>query len=239
MEKIEGIKGIIFDYGGTLDSGGDHWSWVIRSAYEKAGVLVSEDSFRGAYVYAERELARVRHILPHHDFADLMGIKIKVELQWLAENSLFPADEVDGKAREVAGYCVDSARRHVEAAKPVLDRLSAKFPMVLVSNFYGNIQAVLEQFGISCYFVKVIESAVVGVRKPDPQIFMLGVRALELDASEVLVVGDSLNKDILPAEAIGCRTAWLKGKGWTPEEDLKEHTSRIGSLSELPELLGC
>lgn len=237
--NTQDIKGIIFDYGGTLDSGGDHWSWIIDGAYRKAGVMIETDAFRSAYVYAERELARVRHILPHHDFADLMGIKIKVELQWLAENSLFPADKVEEKAREIAGYCVESARSYVESAKPVLERLHAKYPMVLVSNFYGNIKSVLQQFGIENYFIKVIESAVVGIRKPDPMIFMLGVNALEADPSEVLVVGDSLNKDILPAESIGCKTAWLKGRGWTPEEDEKEHPSRIGSLRDLLPMLGC
>ena len=51
------IKGIIFDYGGTLDTGGDHWSEVIWCAYGKAGVAVNKAEFREAYVYAERELA--------------------------------------------------------------------------------------------------------------------------------------------------------------------------------------
>ncbi|MDE6803133.1 MAG: HAD family hydrolase, partial [Muribaculaceae bacterium] len=62
------IKGLIFDYGGTLDSGGDHWSEVIWSAYQKAGIAVSKPEFRVAYVHAERELARTLHILPHHNF---------------------------------------------------------------------------------------------------------------------------------------------------------------------------
>ena len=73
------IKGIIFDYGGTLDTGGDHWSEVIWCAYGKAGVAVNKAEFREAYVYAERELARTRHILPEHDFGDLLLIKMRLE----------------------------------------------------------------------------------------------------------------------------------------------------------------
>ena len=36
-------------------------------------------------------------------------------------------------------------------------------------------------------------------------------------SQEVLVVGDSFYKDILPAQKAGCRTAWFKGEGWTDE----------------------
>lgn len=38
-----------------------------------------------------------------------------------------------------------------------------------------------------------------------------------LNSNEVLVVGDSFYKDILPAQKAGCRTAWFKGEGWTDE----------------------
>ena len=36
-ETDSGIKGIIFDYGGTLDSRGDHWSHIILDAYRGSG----------------------------------------------------------------------------------------------------------------------------------------------------------------------------------------------------------
>ena len=58
------IKGIIFDYGGTIDSHGDHWSEVIYDGYKACGLNVDKEEFRTSYVYAERELARTRHIYP-------------------------------------------------------------------------------------------------------------------------------------------------------------------------------
>lgn len=230
---LEGIKGIIFDYGGTLDTGGDHWSLIIRRAYEKASVDIDEAQFREAYVFAERELARTRYILPEHDFNDLLTIKINIELQWLAEHDLFPPENVAPYSKKIANICYEAARRSVENATPVLKALSEKYPLVLVSNFYGNINTVLKDFGIDSYFTKVVESAVVGVRKPDPEIFRLGVSALELQPDEVLVVGDSYSKDILPALKAGCHAVWLKGKGWTAEEDKIAYPDTISSLSEL------
>lgn len=227
------IKGIIFDYGGTIDSRGDHWSEVIWRGYRAAGVDVSKEAFRDAYVKVERELAVTRHILPHHTFRDLMDIKMRLELEALAAEGLVSHDEATRKAPDVARYCYEAARECVEEARPVLEALAARYPMVLVSNFYGNVEAVLEDFDLRRYFKAVVESAVVGVRKPDPAIFALGVDALGFKPEEVLVVGDSFRKDIEPAMKLGCRVAWIKGKGWTAEEDAVEHPSVIGSLAEV------
>lgn len=237
-EGLRGIRGIIFDYGGTIDSRGDHWSHVIRRAYREACVPeTGDEAFRDAYVYAERELARVRHILPHHTFGDLLLIKMRIELQHLADNGVLPADAAQRWVEPVATLCDAYARACVEHARPVLEELHKRYPMVLVSNFYGNVESVLEAYDLRRYFGAIIESAVVGVRKPDPKIFGLGVEALGLDAGQVLVIGDSLRKDILPAESIGCRTLWIKGRGWTAEEDAATHPNTISDLNEILGLL--
>lgn len=234
---IAKIKGIIFDYGGTIDTGGDHWSWVIDAAYKKAGVYISEDAFRDAYVFAERELARTLHILPHHTFGDLLDIKIKIELQELAAGNVIPAEIVDDKAREIARYCYEAAKASVDRAVPVLRELSRRYKLVLVSNFYGNVETVLKDFGIADYFSSIVESAVVGVRKPDPEIFRLGAKAMNLKPEETLVIGDSYRKDIVPAESIGAQVLWIKGRGWTADEDAQMHPNIISSLHDALQLI--
>lgn len=231
------VKGIIFDYGGTIDSRGDHWSEVIWRGYDASGVVVDKELFREAYVHAERALAKHPYIRPEHNFLDLLRIKMIIEFEWLADRGAVEPDSVKLSAEAVAQYCYKFARACVEEARPVLEALSARYPMVLVSNFYGNIASVLADFGLDRFFPTVVESAVVGVRKPDPAIFRMGVEALGLKPEEVLVVGDSLRKDILPAESIGCRVAWLKGKGWTAAEDEQTHPSVIKNLGELRDAL--
>ena len=74
----------------------------------------------------------------------------------------------------------------------------------------------------------------VGIRKPDLRIFLLGVEALGLQPGEVTVVGDSMNKDIIPAREAGCRTVWLRGRQWTDtpvDESLPDNI--INDLNEL------
>ena len=225
------IKGIIFDYGGTLDSRGVHWSEVLWNGYQQAGVPIDKETFRNAYVEGERALARERIILPQDNFLTLLRKKVELEISFLPEQPDNPTrlSWIDS----IATYCDNAARSCINEAKPVLEKLHARYRMMLVSNFYGNIDEVLRDYGIRHLFKGIIESAVVGVRKPNPTLFRLGVDALELRPDEVLVVGDSLNKDIQPSEALGCHVLWLKGKGWTEKEDLLTHPNTITRISQV------
>ncbi len=225
------IKGIIFDYGGTLDSRGVHWSEVLWQGYQQAGVPIDKETFRNAYVEGERALARERIILPQDNFHTLLRKKVALEISYLPVQP----DETTCErwVDEIATYCDNAAHSCIDEARPMLETLHERFPMMLVSNFYGNIDEVLRDYGIRHLFKGIIESAVVGVRKPNPTLFRLGVDALELEPHEVLVVGDSLRKDIEPAEKLGCHVLWLKGKGWTADEDLQTHPCTITRVTQV------
>ena len=225
------IKGIIFDYGGTLDSRGVHWSEVLWQGYQAAGVPIDKETFRKAYVEGERALARERIILPQDNFHTLLRKKVALEISYLPEEP--DQGTRDKWVDQIAAFCDQSARTCIDEARPMLEHLHERYPMMLVSNFYGTIDEVLRDYGIRHLFKGIIESAVVGVRKPNPTLFRLGVDALELEPSEVLVVGDSLRKDIEPAEQLGCQVLWLKGKGWTAEEDSQTHPHTIKCVTEV------
>ncbi len=234
--QFPNIKGILFDYGGTLDTRSRHWAHVLWEGFRHAAMPVTEAQFREAYVFGERALARNPIIRPEDDFHTLLQKKVALELGRLVEMGAWQADEAELalKKEEIAAYCDAYARKAVEESKVVLEQLRECYPLVIVSNFYGNIHAVLEAYGILHFFDAVVESAVVGVRKPDPAIFALGVEALDFAAEETLVVGDSFGKDIVPARAAGCKTVWFKGEGWEDkEEDESLPDAIITSLGEL------
>ena len=278
MKKLD-IKGIIFDYGGTLDTRGDHWSEVLWQGYEHFGIGVAADeevepgvsihkqAFRDAYVYGERALAVNPIVTPDFHFEDILREKLILELNFLAGKELLETgkDDAEKQAKlgndsdasseslllslsdsEIHQIAVDMAH-YINAKtldllhenKQVLEHLKqAGYPMVLVSNFYGNINQVLKDAGIDGYFKEVIESAVVGVRKPNPAIFALGVCALDLPASQVLVVGDTYGKDIIPAHKLGCHTLWIKGLQWEEKQvDESIPDGIIRKLSEMEEFL--
>ena len=220
MIDIKKIKGIIFDYGGTIDSNGKHWAEVIWEAYEDNKIPVSKEQFREAYVYAERYLATHPVIQPDDNFGVLLRKKTDLQINFLREKGYLSDDEKNKEYSQlISAQCYNFAKQTVNAEKELLSALGEKFPMVLVSNFYGNVQAVLADFDLLKYFGEIIESAVVGVRKPDPAIFGLGVEKLALPAEEIVVIGDSYTKDIVPATKNGCKTIWLKGPGWEKDDE--------------------
>lgn len=202
------IRGYIFDYGGTLDTGGCHWGKFIWHAYQRVAVPVTEEKFRRAYVYAERFVAQHPVILPNDTFRQTLEKKVRLQLQHMQ----LPAAYL----QPLTSYLYQQVCRHTSHSRDVLQQIPQ--PKVLVSNFYGNLQTVLREFHLDTLFVRVIESAVVGVRKPDPRIFTLGVEALGLPPHEVAVVGDSISKDILPARQAGCQTIWYSGEQWDAED---------------------
>ena len=278
MKKLD-IKGIIFDYGGTLDTRGDHWSEVLWQGYEHFGIGVAADeevepgvsihkqAFRDAYVYGERALAVNPIVTPDFHFEDILREKLILELNFLAGKKLLETGKDDAEkqaklrndsdasseslllslsdseihqiAVDMAHYISAKTLDLLQENKQVLEHLKQEgYPMVLVSNFYGNINQVLKDAGIDGYFKEVIESAVVGVRKPNPAIFALGVCALDLPASQVLVVGDTYGKDIMPAHKLGCHTLWIKGLQWEEKQvDESIPDGIIRKLSEMEDFL--
>ena len=228
------LKGYIFDYGGTLDTGGQHWGKVIWHAYERQQVPVSEEAFRDAYVHAERTLGRNPIIQPDFTFYKTIETKIRIQLEFLKEQNY--VSSVSSYLKPLTDSLYEATVKETAKSREVLMQLKQQYPMVLVSNFYGNIATVLQEFKLDGIFDKIIESAVVGVRKPDPQIFTLGVEALGMQPDEVVVVGDSMDKDIIPAGKAGCHTVWFKGEGWTNDPVDESPAGKV--ITDLTQILG-
>lgn len=220
------IRGALLDFGGTIDTDGVHWMQMFSMAYQACGLPVQ--GLRDAYIHAERTLGRNPMIAPDCTFRELIGAKIRIQLEYMCCG----ADE-----KPLTDFCYSYVAENIRrVSSPVLHRIAARMPLVLVSNFYGNMHTVLGEFGISGCFRDVIESSVVGVRKPDPEIFRLGASALGLDPGDTVAVGDSADKDIVPASAAGCHTVWLKDRGWS-ETAACSPDSVISSFGELPDIL--
>lgn len=70
----------------------------------------------------------------------------------------------------------------------------------------------LENSGLKKYFDFTIYSSGVPFRKPHPSIFQLAISHFQLEPCEILFVGDSLSADILGAQGVGMKTAWINRK---------------------------
>lgn len=233
------ITTLLFDYGGTLDTDGRHWAHVLWDGYRAAAIPVSETQFRTAYVVGERTLAAKPVIQPSDDFHTLLLKKVEIEVEALCAAGAWHAttEERSKAVGEIADFCNNYVLRNLETTRRVLDAVSGGHRLVLVTNFYGNMHAVLRAYNLLRYFSGIIESAVVGVRKPDPAIYRLGLEAAGSRPEETLAVGDSYGKDIVAATSLGCHAVWLRGQGWDnadAERDASIADAVIAHLSELP-----
>ena len=167
--------------------------------------------------------------MPDFTFDAVLSTKLQMQLAYLRDNKVLdvPQLELDIMHDVMLTYLARNLKRTLDHSRFVLETLRKRYPLVLVSNFYGNIKTILDDYLLLELFEDVIESAVVGVRKPDPKIFALGIETLKLPAEKVLVVGDSFDKDIVPAHSLGCPTAWFKGEPW---ED-KPHDESIPQMT--------
>ena len=93
----------------------------------------------------------------------------------------------------------------------------------------GRLNESLDAAGISACFNLLVDSHVVGLRKPDAAIFKLTLERLGLGTHEAAYVGDSYAHDALPAHAIGLRAILLDPLDLHPESVCP----RIRSLGEL------
>ncbi len=232
------IKGILLDYGGTIDTNGLHWGAVLLNAYKRNNVQLAEQAFRDAYIFGEYSLATMPLINPAHNFLGVLEIKIGKQFEYLMLHHFLPEADYSFLIKKIAADCNEVAVNTITETSKVLTYLYNKYPIVLVSNFYGNIQTVLESFRIIHFFKTIVESAVVGVRKPNPAIFSLGVECLQLRPEECVVIGDSYSKDIAPGNQAGCNTIWLNGMGWGDDpEDTSKANIIISNFNELERIL--
>jgi FMN phosphatase YigB (HAD superfamily) len=203
QRSMEACQGILFDFGGTLDSDGEHWLDRFFDLYERVGLEVPQLDIKQAF-YAADEACNGDPGLANFGLRPLMSHHVRLQFEILGIHA--PAEE----SAMINGFC-----RHSEAIlarnAALLRRFGKRYQMGVVSNFYGNVAALCREADFSDVLSCILDSSVVGVWKPDPAMFQMALHLLDLPSDRVLFVGDSLERDILPARSIGMQTLWMRG----------------------------
>ena len=119
----------------------------------------------------------------------------------------------------VEGF-VQPVRRASEANARLLAGLRSRdLALGVLSNGCGNVDVLCRDLGYAPYLASIVDSRRVGLSKPDPAIFVHAAATLGVPPHEVLMVGDSFDRDVRPAKAVGMRAAWLEGDAPPPCPD--------------------
>lgn len=194
--------------------------WLVDNAPMAAALFSSPSALREIRDYMAANRPDLKH-----DLSAVRRESIRLALYRAGENPLLADTAFDVFFAE---------RQRVtlfEDAQPSLAFLSARFPLVALSN--GN--ADVARVGLGGFFRAAISAREFGVGKPDPRIFHAAAGAVELEPEDILHVGDDATLDALGALNAGMQAAWVNRSDHLWPHEQEPHVT-LGSLTELCEL---
>ena len=102
-----------------------------------------------------------------------------------------------------------------EGAEQMLDTLSKKYDLYIVSNGTAAVQqGRLERSGVGKYFKDIFISQALGFNKPDVRFFEKACEQIQdFKKEEAVIIGDSLTSDIAGGKSFGIKTVWYAPHG--------------------------
>jgi putative hydrolase of the HAD superfamily len=198
------IRAILFDMGGTLDGDGLHWLERFLALYKSFGIGLSREAIREAFNEAERKSA-LDEAIASSDLEQMIELHVKWQLAHLGlKDFALERHIVEGFITPVRKAVADNARLLATLVK-------RGFELGVVSNGCGNVEKLCADFGYTRFLSIIVDSGRVGLFKPDPAIFLHAAEKLGGDPGTIIMVGDSFERDVVPAKKAGMKTAWLEG----------------------------
>ncbi|HLD72790.1 MAG TPA: HAD family hydrolase [Candidatus Nanoarchaeia archaeon] len=210
------VKAILFDFWGTLAENG------IWSPIKQVKNILEIDLPFSEYV------VRMEQALMTSKFTDLKEAFLKV----CAEFSVSPDED---KIEQLVGLWNKSwmlAQPYPEV-KEILGQLKEKYKLILISNTdCFSINKVLDKFELKSYFDRIFLSYELGVIKTDKNFLKHVLSEMNLDVNDCILVGDSIQSDIIPAKRLGMNAVLIDRK------NTRDFHPKMKDLKELEKVLG-
>jgi FMN phosphatase YigB (HAD superfamily) len=193
-------RAILFDFGGTLDSDGVPWKERFYPLYREAGIKWDLPRFERLFRESDDSLTEEK--------LDEVGYEAMLLEQ--VSRVLRNGDRFDAPlARRISARFYSDSVRCLNRNRPLLQRLSKRYQLGIVSNFYGNLRFLCEEIGYDKVFVAVIDSARLGIAKPSLGIFQAALDRLGCAPEQAIFVGDNPVRDMGAARSLAMPHVWL------------------------------
>ena len=222
---LAGIRALSFDLDDTL------WDCApaIRHAESTLLAWYARETPRIADAHDAASLAahRADVLAAHPELAVDVTASRRKAIERLLDDHDYPITHVDDafdvflRARsEVVLY---------EGVPELLGALAARYRLAAITN--GN--ADLGQIGLADHFEAIFAASLERAPKPAPDMFHDCLERLDIEAHELLHIGDNARTDVGGARAAGVRAAWFNARGDAWPDALPEPDLEIASIAEL------
>lgn len=240
------FRAIYFDLGSTLIYFDENWDEIFKQANIALGQNLN---FLGVDVepsFLSEEFSRRLNIYYEKREIDLIEHTTEFVLRDLLESVGYP-NANDELVRSGLDAFYSTFQPHWQVEKDAhstlksLKALGYRVGMITNAGDVKDVNNLVDRAGLRPYFDRIWISADVGVRKPHPRIFEISLDSMNIRPKEAVMVGDSLNADILGANNIGMASIWITRRADPVEND--KFRARVypeevvTTLSELPSLL--
>ena len=226
------IRAVLFDLDNTLthrDQSILAYSQHLANIYQQQLQQVEISQIQSIIRRIDNGGYPKKELLTHPSIAASVAYALQQELNW---NSLPDFEELTQFWFQQFGL---SAVAMQGANRLLADLKQQGYKLAVVSNGgHATRLIILQGLGFSHYFDEIISSELVGISKPNPEIFLHTSRQLDVAPKNCLFIGDHPVNDIQGATQAGMQALWLKGFHET--EDHKSMNT-IQNLAEIQQYL--
>lgn len=238
------IKVVFFDLGSTLVFSKDPWPPFYERAdralvevLNRAGIEVDPASFYiefGGFIRSYYE-KRIEDNLEQTTFTVLRAVLSRKNFRSVPDPVLRAALDAMYGVTQQNWYLEEDAISTLEILK------SRGYRLGLISNTSddNNVQGIINRWGVRSFFETIITSAALGIRKPDAHIFRVALDRLRVQPEAAVMVGDTLEADVLGANQSGIYSIWITRRGQDPEEGVLaiQPQAVVTALHQIPDLI--
>ena len=132
---------------------------------------------------------------------------------------------------------VKSVKPDLEANKHLEKLNGIKFPWGVLTNGYKYQHEKMKRSGVGNLAPFYIVSGDFRCHKPCKEVFIEASKKIDLPCEEILFVGDTAETDIIGAQSVGMKTAWIRMARSYPLENKPDfeidHVKELGSILNL------
>ena len=213
MNSNRRFEVVLFDLGNTLLY--FHGDWEKTFLEAERGLLqnLQANGLRlgEAFLGNLRERLRIYYTEREHAYLELTS-KLVLQ-QTLTDWGYHDFPDIMAEQALAAMYAITQKHWIPEQdALPTLAKLKNEgYRMALISNAADeiNTQSLIDKLGGREYFEIIVISASAGIRKPNPTIFRTVLDIMQVSPEKSMMVGDTLNADILGARNAGIFSIWI------------------------------